>query len=149
MVRKKGDMRNDKRCGFEIIKARDIDRLGAQGVIDAIKERVGNTKVYISVDIDSLDPAFAPGTFISFRGMRSMYYNTKLTITATGTSEPGGWSTRELLMIIDGLEGLKVVGADVVEVAPIYDNPGETTVLAAAEIVHSLLTLMVQEPIGT
>jgi len=63
MVRKKGDLRNDRRCGFEIIKARDIDRLGAQGVIDALKQRVGDTKVYISVDIDSLDPAFAPGMY--------------------------------------------------------------------------------------
>jgi agmatinase len=52
-----------------------------------------------------------------------------------------------MLTILDGLKGLQVVGADVVEVAPIYDNPGETTVLAAAEIVHSLLTLMVQQPI--
>ena len=69
--------------------------------------------------------------------------------TATGTSEPGGWSTREMLTIIDGLKGLQVVGADVVEVAPIYDNPGETTVLAAAEIVQSLLTLMVQQPIDS
>lgn len=68
---------------------------------------------------------------------------------ATGTSEPGGWSTREMLTIIDGLKGLQVVGADVVEVAPIYDNPGETTVLAAAEIVQSLLTLMVQQPIDS
>lgn len=53
-----------------------------------------------------------------------------------------------MLTIIDGLKGLKVIGADVVEVAPIYDNPGETIVLAAAEIVHSLLTLMVQTPIS-
>ena len=68
---------------------------------------------------------------------------------ATGTSEPGGWSTREMLTIIDGLKGLQVVGADVVEVAPVYDNPGETTVLAAAEIVQSLLTLMVQMPIDS
>jgi len=82
--------------------------------------------VYISVDIDVLDPAFAP---------------------ATGTAEVGGWTTRELLSILDGLEGLEVVGADVVEVAPIYDNPGETTVLAAAEVAHSLLTLMVQKPV--
>ena len=71
------------------------------------------------------------------------------TVTATGTSEPGGWSTRELLTIIDALVGLKVVGADVVEVAPIYDNPGETTVLAAAEVALSLLTLMVETPIET
>jgi len=61
MARPKGDIKNDIRCGFEIIKAREIDLYGAQGVIDALKKRVGNTKVYISVDIDSLDPAFAPG----------------------------------------------------------------------------------------
>jgi agmatinase len=67
--------------------------------------------------------------------------------TATGTAEVGGWSTRELLSILDGLTGLKVVGGDVVEVAPIYDNPGETTVLAAAEVVQSLLGLMVKEPV--
>lgn len=66
---------------------------------------------------------------------------------ATGTAEVGGWTTRELLSILDGLGGINIVGADVVEVAPIYDNPGETTVLAAAEIVHSLLTLMVQKPV--
>jgi agmatinase len=50
---------------------------------------------------------------------------------------------------LDGLEGLEVVGSDIVEVAPIYDNPGETTVLAAAEIAHSLLTLMVKTPVKT
>jgi agmatinase len=68
-------------------------------------------------------------------------------VLATGTSEPGGWSTRELLTILDALEGLDIVGADVVEVAPIYDNPGETTVLAAAQVAYSLLTLMVQKPV--
>ncbi len=128
MLRSKGDMRNDVRCGFDTIKARDIDRIGVDGVIKKLKDRVGDTNVYISVDIDVLDPAFAP---------------------ATGTAEVGGWTTRELLSILDGLEGLNVVGADVVEVAPIYDNPGETTVLAAAEVVLSLVTLMVQQPVGT
>lgn len=59
----------------------------------------------------------------------------------------GGWTTRELLSILDGLEGLRVIGGDVVEVAPIYDNPGETTVLAAAEIVLSLISLMVETPV--
>jgi len=125
-MRRKGDLRNDVRCGFEIVKARDIDRTGVKGVIETLKTRVANSRVYISVDIDVLDPAFAP---------------------ATGTAEVGGWTTRELLSILDGLEGLEVVGADVVEVAPIYDNPGETTVLAAAEVAHSLLTLMVQKPV--
>ncbi|KAK4443044.1 putative agmatinase 1 precursor [Podospora aff. communis PSN243] len=121
------DVENDRRCGFEFITARDFDRVGATGVIQRLKDRVGDTLVYISVDIDVLDPAYAP---------------------ATGTSEPGGWTTRELLTILDGLTGLKVVGADVVEVAPAYDNVGETTGLAAAEIVQSLLYLMLKSPLA-
>ncbi len=125
-VNKKYDWKNDKRCGFEIITARDIDKIGVAGIIDKLKARVGDTNVYISIDIDVLDPAYAP---------------------ATGTAEVGGWTTRELLSVLDGLEGLKVIGADVVEVAPAYDNPGETTVLAAAEIAHSLMTLMVETPV--
>ncbi|KAK8075186.1 agmatinase- variant [Apiospora hydei] len=126
LIRAKGDLRNDLRCGFAMVKARELDKIGAEGVIRRIKERVGGSKVYISVDIDVLDPAFAP---------------------ATGTAEPGGWSTRELLTILDGLQGLHVVGADVVEVSPIYDNPGETTVLAAAEVALSLIELMVENPV--
>ncbi|KDN61947.1 putative arginase [Colletotrichum sublineola] len=120
------DYANDARCGFEIITARDLDKFGSAGVISKIKERVGDSKVYISVDIDVLDPAYAP---------------------ATGTAEPGGWSTRELLTVLDGLEGLSIVGADVVEVAPAYDNHGETTVLAAAEVAYSLIDLMVLTPV--
>ncbi|KIX94923.1 uncharacterized protein Z520_09233 [Fonsecaea multimorphosa CBS 102226] len=123
---KKYDWKNDKRCGFEIITARDIDKIGVLGIIEKLKARVGDTNVYISVDIDVLDPAYAP---------------------ATGTAEVGGWTTRELLSILDGLEGLKVIGADVVEVAPIYDNPGETTVLAAGEVAHRLMGLMVETPV--
>ena len=124
---KKYDWKNDRRCGFEIVTARDIDRIGIAGVIEKLKSRIGDTNVYISVDIDVLDPAYAP---------------------ATGTAEVGGWTTRELLSILDGLEGMKVIGADVVEVAPAYDNPGETTVLAAAEVVHSLISLMVDTPVN-
>jgi len=123
---KKYDWRNDRRCGFQIVTARDIDKIGVQGIIEKLKDRVGGTPVYISVDIDVLDPAYAP---------------------ATGTAEVGGWTTRELLSILDGLEGIKIVGGDVVEVAPIYDNPGEVTVLAAAEVAHSLMTLMVETPV--
>ena len=125
-INKNYDWRNDRRCGFEITTAREIDKIGVSGVIEKLRRRVGSTNVYISVDIDVLDPAYAP---------------------ATGTAEVGGWTTRELLSILDGLEGLKVIGADVVEVAPAYDNPGETTVLAAAEVAHSLVTLMVQTPV--
>ncbi|EFX04360.1 arginase family protein [Grosmannia clavigera kw1407] len=120
------DLNNDVQCGFDIVTARDIDALGTQGVIDKLKNRVGDSKVYITVDIDVLDPAYAP---------------------ATGTAEPGGWTTRELLTILDGLIGLKVIGADVVEVAPAYDNTGETTCLAAAEVARSLIGLMVAVPV--
>lgn len=61
IARPAGDLRNDVRCGFHMIKARDIDHIGVKGIIEKIKERVGDSKVYISVDIDVLDPAFAPG----------------------------------------------------------------------------------------
>lgn len=146
-VNKHFDLKNDKECGFEIITARDLDRFGAQGLIDKLKERVKGTQVYISVDVDVLDPAFAP---------------------ATGTAEVGGWTTRELLTVLDGLSGMQVIGGDVgkssiaseyrsrqlllilsaaVEVAPIYDNPGETTLLAAAEVAHSLIRLMTDTPV--
>ncbi|KAJ9230305.1 hypothetical protein DTO166G5_7387 [Paecilomyces variotii] len=126
MIRRKGDVRNDIRCGFQILTARDIDRFGVDGMVEKIRNRVGHNRVYISVDIDVLDPSYAP---------------------ATGTAEPGGFTTRELLSILDGLSGLPVIGADVVEVAPIYDTAGETTTLAAAEVARSLLTLMIEEPV--
>lgn len=126
LARRKGDMRNDLRCGFQAITARDLDVLGTAGVISRIRERVGDAKVYVSVDIDVLDPAFAP---------------------ATGTAEPGGWTSRELLTILDGLSGINIIGGDVVEVAPVYDNPGETTVLSAAEVALSLIGLMVDQPV--
>ncbi|KAF2268686.1 Arginase/deacetylase [Lojkania enalia] len=126
MARPRGDLRNDARCGFEIVTARDIDHIGVSGIVEKLKKRVANSLVYISVDIDVLDPGSAPGT---------------------GTAEVGGWTTRELLTILDSLLGLEVIGADVVEVAPIYDNAGETTVLAAAEVVRSLIGLMVGQPV--
>lgn len=77
----------------------------------------------------------------------SLTTNFVTTRTATGTAEPGGWTSRELLTILDGLSGLSVVGADVVEVAPAYDNKGETTVLIAAEVGLSLIQLMVDQPV--
>lgn len=72
--------------------ARDLDKIGTAAYIEKLKERVHGTRVYISLDIDVLDPAFAP---------------------ATGTAEVGGWSTRELLTILDGLDGIDLIGADV------------------------------------
>ena len=92
VMNKKYDLENDKACGFKVLKARELDKIGTQGFIDKLKERVAGSKVYISVDIDVLDPAYAP---------------------ATGTAEVGGWTTRELLTILDGLMGIEVIGADV------------------------------------
>ena len=79
--------------------------------------------VYLSVDIDVIDPGLAPGT---------------------GTPEPGGWTSRELIRILRGVEGLNVVGADVVEVAPAYDGVGEQTALAGAQVVYEILTSVVK-----
>lgn len=122
MIRKKKDRQHDKNCGFEIITARELDVIGIYGMANKIKDIVGDNKVYITVDIDVLDPAYAPGT---------------------GTAEPGGFTTREFLTLLDKLQGVEVVGADVVEVAPAYDTNGQITVLAAAQVVDSLLQLMV------
>ena len=66
---------------------------------------------------------------------------------ATGTPEAGGWSSRELLTILAGLDGLEIIGGDVVEVASPYDNNAATTALAAAEVAFTLLELMVSTPV--
>jgi agmatinase len=84
-----------------------------------VRERVGDSPVYVSIDIDVLDPAHAPGT---------------------GTPEPGGLSTRELMLLLRGMAGLPLVGADVVEVAPPYDH-AELTALAAANLAYECLAL--------
>lgn len=119
------DYTNDGYCGFSRIEARDIDTIGTSGIIKAIRDRVGtNDPVYLSIDIDTLDPAFAP---------------------ATGTPETGGWSTRELRTIIRGLEGVNFVSADIVEVAPAYDTNAELTTMAAADVLFEVMTLMVKK----
>jgi len=84
---------------------------------------VGEGPVYLSIDIDVLDPAFAPGT---------------------GTPEAGGLSSRELLQVLRGLKGLRLASADLVEVAPAYDH-AEVTGIAAAHLVYELLGLMAAE----
>jgi agmatinase len=118
------DYDDDSRQGFLRIASDDIDDLGTTGIIDAIMTRMGTEKpVYLSVDIDVLDPGLAPGT---------------------GTPEPGGWTSRELIRILRGVEGLNLVGGDVVEVAPAYDGVGEQTALAGAQVVYEMLTNMVK-----
>jgi agmatinase len=118
------DYTNDTEQGFVRISADDIDDIGTKGVISKIMSTVpADYPVYLSIDIDVIDPGLAPGT---------------------GTPEPGGWTTRELIRILRGIEGLNVVGADIVEVSPAYDSQAETTALAAAQVVYEIVTSMVR-----
>jgi guanidinopropionase len=89
-----------------------------------IREVVGDGPTYISFDVDSLDPAFAPGT---------------------GTPEAGGLSTREVMEVIRGCAGLDIVGGDVVEVAPQYDATSNTA-QAAAQMLFEILSLVALSP---
>jgi len=114
------DLLEDTELGFQVVHARDIDGIAITGVIERIQERVEQRPLYVSIDIDVLDPAFAPGT---------------------GTPEAGGLSSRELLAVVRSLASLDVVGADVVEVAPVYDH-AEITGIAASHVVYELISAM-------
>ncbi len=113
------DLPDDARLGFQVISAGDIADLGIRAVGDEVRARVATAPVYVSVDVDVLDPAHAPGT---------------------GTPEPGGLSSRELLALVRLMSGLQVVGADVVEVSPAYDH-AEITAIAAAHVVYELISV--------
>lgn len=117
------DLKEDADFGFKTIRASDLDRIGIEAAVDQVRRRVGDLPVYLSIDIDVLDPAFAPGT---------------------GTPEAGGLTSRELLRLLRSLDGLNLVGADVVEVAPDYDH-GEITTIAAATVIYDLLSLMAND----
>jgi agmatinase len=114
------DLTEDAALGFQIVHARELDDLGARGVIERIRARVQDRPVYVSIDIDVLDPAFAPGT---------------------GTPESGGLLSRELLAILRGLAPVNLVGADIVEVSPAYDH-AEITGIAASHVGYELISAM-------
>ena len=116
----KRDLEDDRRFGFGIVTSSDVFRQGVDEVVAKLRDRIGNRPLYISVDIDVLDPAHAPGT---------------------GTPEAGGMTSRELLEILRGLRGMNLVGADVVEVAPAYDH-ADITAVAASHVAYDLITLM-------
>ncbi|KAL3476150.1 arginase family-domain-containing protein [Aspergillus californicus] len=128
LFEKEYDLDNDARCGFSYIRARELDVLGLEAVVEQIVKTVGHQLVYLSIDIDVLDPAFTP---------------------ATGTIEPGGWTTRELLQILNGLAkaNVKVIGADVVEFSPVYDDAAERTAIAVSQIVYEILQWMIRVPV--
>jgi agmatinase len=113
------DLVDDERFGFAIVGAMEMDTIGVGDVVARVRERLGDAPVYVSIDIDVLDPAHAPGT---------------------GTPEAGGLTSRELLGILRGLAGVNVVGADIVEVAPAYDH-AEITAMAASHVAYELLAL--------
>lgn len=105
---------------FEVIDAAEANDISAMEIIDRVHDRVGDAPCYLTFDIDCLDPAYAPGT---------------------GTPVVGGLSTDRALKIIRGLQGLNLVGMDVVEVAPSYDN-AEITALAAATLGLEMLYVL-------
>jgi agmatinase len=106
--------------GFQTLHCVEMETLGVAGAVSRMRERLGDGPIYVSVDIDVLDPAHAPGT---------------------GTPEAGGLTSRELLGILRGLAAANVVSADIVEVAPAYDH-AEITGIAAAHVAYELLSVL-------
>ena len=121
------DLSEDGDLGFQIAHATEMDEIGVPGMIQRMLERVGDRPVYVSIDIDVLDPAFAPGT---------------------GTPEAGGFTSRELLAIIRSLSATNLVGADIVEVAPAYDH-AQITGIAAAHVAYELISSMARGKAAT
>ncbi|MFE0842454.1 agmatinase [Achromobacter insolitus] len=110
--------------GMTVIHAEEVCALGIPAIVRRAREVVGNAPVYVSFDIDGLDPAYAPGT---------------------GTPEAGGLTMREALALVRGLAGLDVIGGDLVEVSPAYD-PSTLTAQAGAQILFEILTLVALAP---
>jgi agmatinase len=114
------DLESARDLGFVILSCDQLRNHGPGSFASLVRERIGRRPVFLSFDIDVLDPAFAPGT---------------------GTPEVGGLSTAEALSFLRALRGVKLAGADVVEVSPPYDGPGQPTALAAANVAYELLSL--------
>jgi agmatinase len=115
-----GDLEGARKLGFTVLTSDELRALGPERYGELVRERVGERPVFVSFDVDFLDPAFAPGT---------------------GTPEIGGFSTAEAVAFLRGLRGIRLVGCDVVEVSPSYDGPGQQTALAAANVLWELLAL--------
>jgi agmatinase len=114
------DIEDARELGFTVLSTDELRALGAKAYGELVLGKVGARPVFVSFDIDFLDPAFAPGT---------------------GTPEVGGFSTAEALAFVRALRGIKLAGCDVVEVSPPYDGPGMVTALAAANVLYDLISL--------
>jgi agmatinase len=110
-----------RELGFTVLSTDELRDLGPQRYGELVREQTGGRPVFVSFDIDFLDPAFAPGT---------------------GTPEAGGFSTAEALAFVRSLRGVNLVGCDIVEVSPPYDSPGAVTALAGATVLYELLSLV-------
>lgn len=114
------DYDQSRKMGMELIDMEEVRRIGLPSVVARAVERVGTGPTFLSFDIDSLDPAFAPGT---------------------GTPEVGGFTTYEALQLVRGLIGVDFVGGDLVEVIPAYDH-AEITALAAANVLFEFVSVL-------
>jgi agmatinase len=115
------DLEVPREMGFEVIPGPELTELAPAEYGARVRARIGEGPVYLSFDIDVLDPAFAPGT---------------------GTPEVAGLYPREALAFLRALAGVSFTGFDVVEVAPAYDTAGQTTALNAAAVAYDLLALV-------
>ncbi len=106
--------------GFTVLQSEELRALGPDAYGRLVRSTVGERPVFLTFDVDFLDPAFAPGT---------------------GTPEIAGFSTAEAVAFLRSLRGIKLAGADIVEVAPVYDGPGQQTAVAAANVGFELLAL--------
>jgi guanidinopropionase len=111
--------------GMTVIYMEDFLQMGVNAVIERARAVVGDQPIYVSVDVDGFDPAYAPGT---------------------GTPEAGGLEAREGLALLRGLAGLQIVGADVVEVAPQYDPTTNTSQLAAQVLFEEFALMALGRP---
>jgi agmatinase len=110
----------EQELGFRLIPAHKVREIGFEALVQEIKDRVGNKKVFLTFDIDFVDPAYCPGT---------------------GTPEVGGFTSYETLEILRQLKDLNFVGCDIVEVAPQYD-PTEMTAFMAANIGFEFISML-------
>jgi agmatinase len=119
------DWAQSRALGFATLTLRESLAMGIPETIARIRERAGDAPVYLSLDIDVVDPAYAP---------------------ATGTPEVGGYTTIQIQDLLRGLAGLSFVGFDLVEVYPQYDGPGQITSLLAANLCWEFLALVALRP---
>lgn len=116
----KNEFKTAHELGFEVIPTHEIRKIGIEQALERIHEKMAGKNIFLSFDIDFVDPAYAP---------------------ATGTPEVGGFTSWEVLQFIRGLKGLNFVGMDIVEVAPIYDV-AQITSLLAANIIFEFLSIL-------